>query len=410
LNRESGREKEMPRINPKIAKWARESAGLSVEEAAKRIGLADNLKVTAVAKLLSLEDGTKEPSRSVLRKMAHAYHRPLLVFYLAEPPRKSPRGKDFRTLPASVSPLENALVDALIRDVRARQETVFEALILQDEAVEQQLVSSLSMAAGKKTAVARLVQSLNTTREEFRAASNPEGAFRLLRTRAERAGAYVVLQGDLGSHHTAIGVDVFRGFALADKVAPFIVINDHDSPSAWSFTLLHEFVHLLLGETGVSGSRSETAVERFCNEVASDFLLDDIELQSLNVRDHTSVTTAQADITAFARPRRVSRTMVAYRLLRAGLISTNYWKALHQSFRELWLRNREIQRSKVREAESGPNYFIVRRHRVGNALIEFVRRTMGSGALTTTEAARVLAVSPQSVGVVIGGATAVRAA
>ena len=55
----------------------------------------------------------------------------------------------------------------------------------------------------------------------------------------------------MGNYLSAIDVDVFRGFAIADDIAPFVVINDNDSVSAWSFTLLHELVHLLLGETGI---------------------------------------------------------------------------------------------------------------------------------------------------------------
>jgi hypothetical protein len=53
-----------------------------------------------------MELGDDEPTRPVLLKMAKTYHRPLLVFYLAEPPRTGDRGQDFRTLPgpAEVQP------------------------------------------------------------------------------------------------------------------------------------------------------------------------------------------------------------------------------------------------------------------------------------------------------------------
>ena len=81
---------------------------------------------------------------------------------------------------------------------------------------------------------------------EYYAQPNAEDAFRLLRSRTEDAGVFVLLKGDLGSHHTAIDVEVFRGLAIADDVAPFVVINDNDSRAAWSFTLLHELTHLLL--------------------------------------------------------------------------------------------------------------------------------------------------------------------
>jgi hypothetical protein len=50
-----------------------------------------------------------------------------------------------------------------------------------------------------------------------------------------------------------IGQDVFRGFALADDLAPFIVINDNDP--AHSFTLPHELVHISGSAQAVSAGR-----------------------------------------------------------------------------------------------------------------------------------------------------------
>ena len=84
--------------------------------------------------------------------------------------------------------------------------------------------------------------------------------------------------GDLGSYHTELNVEVFRGFALADEFAPFVVINPRDAAAARCFTLLHELVHLWLGEPGISGGDPLDPVEVFCNKVASNFLLPDEEL------------------------------------------------------------------------------------------------------------------------------------
>jgi hypothetical protein len=55
---------------------------------------------------------------------------------------------------------------------------------------------------------------------------------------------FVLLVGDLGSHHSPLSQEVFRGFALADKRVPFIVINDQDAKTARSFTLIHELTHI----------------------------------------------------------------------------------------------------------------------------------------------------------------------
>jgi len=38
-------------------------------------------------------------------------------------------------------------------------------------------------------------------------------------------GIFVLLIGDLGSYHTAFDLEVFRGFALSDDIAPFIIIK-----------------------------------------------------------------------------------------------------------------------------------------------------------------------------------------
>ena len=90
------------------------------------------------------------------------------------------------------------------------------------------------------TPVARVVADIRDTLglqpTEFRAARNPDEAFRLLRSHAERAGIFVLLLGNLGSHHTDLDVVVFRGFALLDDFAPFVVVNPKDSAGVRSFT------------------------------------------------------------------------------------------------------------------------------------------------------------------------------
>src|SRR5260370_21795409 len=102
------------KINPQILTWARETAGMPVEDAARRLGFEDKVRRSAAERLIALETGEEEPSRSVLQKMADKYRRSLLVFYLQEPPRTGDRGKDFRTVPGATPPLYNPLLDALI--------------------------------------------------------------------------------------------------------------------------------------------------------------------------------------------------------------------------------------------------------------------------------------------------------
>ncbi|WP_353269088.1 ImmA/IrrE family metallo-endopeptidase [Gemmatimonas sp.] len=121
---------------------------------------------------------------------------------------------------------------------------------------------------------------------------------------------------------------MFRGLAIADPIAPFVVVNDQDSRAAWSFTLLHEFTHLMLGFSGVSGGGFDRAIERFCNDVASEILLPAAELRDMQLLSGASDTAIERDISLFASERNVSRTMVAYRLYLQRRITGEQWTRL----------------------------------------------------------------------------------
>ena len=125
----------MPKVNPEILSWARETAGLTLEEAVGKLKIRDAHGVAAEERLAALESGETEPTRQMLVKMAKQYRRPLVTFYLSTPPAKGDRGADFRTLPSQnhYSTAE-AVLDALVRDLRARQSMVRAVLEDEDEA------------------------------------------------------------------------------------------------------------------------------------------------------------------------------------------------------------------------------------------------------------------------------------
>ena len=134
----------MPNVNPSILKWAREASKYSLKEAAKKLAINDGKSLTAIEKLSAYEKGAKEPSRALLKRMSSQYHRPLLTFYLEHPPVTGDRGEDFRTLPDNVKDIENARVDALIRDIKARQSIIRESLIDADEEYKLEFVSKFT--------------------------------------------------------------------------------------------------------------------------------------------------------------------------------------------------------------------------------------------------------------------------
>ena len=187
------------------------------------------------------------------------------------------------------------------------------------------------------------------------------------------------------------------------NLAPFIVINDRDTRAAWTFTLLHEMVHLILGQTGVSGLQVANEIERFCDDVAGEFLFPIEEVREIGLQNVAYLDSMEERINDFANQRNLSRTMVAYRAYRAGSIGQMQYRELSGRFREQWLRLRAAQRAQRKPEDGGPNYYVVRRHRLGEGLTSFVSRVMASGELSTSKAARILGVRPAQVQAILSG-------
>ena len=353
-------------------------------------------------RLADLESGAVEPTRPTLVKMAGHYRRPLLTFYMSAPPRIGERAADFRTLTSDQPSGTGALMDTLIRDVHVRQSMVKAALEDEDEAEPLEFVRSRQMSDGQASVLSVIKSLISVPVESFHAQRDAYAAFNLLRMDVEAKGVFVLLKGDLGSYHTAIDFKVYRGFTIVDGVAPFILINDRDAKPAWSFTLLHECVHLILGQSGLKGDWVENDVERFCDDVANEFLLPAIDLELLEIRGEAqSYSLVKQQISEFANDRNLSRSMVAYRAYRAGMIDRPTFTNLCDLFQRQWLQERASKRERKHDIGGAPNYYVVRRHRVGQGLIRLTDRMMQSGAFSTSEAARVLGVKPTQVGEMI---------
>ncbi|MGA8503845.1 MAG: ImmA/IrrE family metallo-endopeptidase [Candidatus Sulfotelmatobacter sp.] len=386
----------MPNLNPTVLSWARATAGLNLDDAARAIDLKEAYGKSGADRLAEIEAGQEVPSRSLVLRMAKEYRRSLLVFYMAEPPRTGDRGDDFRTVPGAEPPLYNPLLDALIRDIRGRQNILKSGL---EDADTERLtfIGSANTNVSVEALAQRIARELDFRLDDFRAQPGIGDAFDYLRFKIESGGIFVLLLGNLGSHHTNISVDTFRGYAIADDMAPLILINDQDARSAWSFTALHEVAHLWLGASGVSGWADGSQIERYCNDVASEILLPERENRDLARIRAGSLDELIDGVSAYARSRRVSRPMVTYRLYRLGVIDERRWNQLSARFKQEWLASREREAIERRGKEGGPSYYVVKRHKLGDALVNFVTRSLGEGLLSYTKAGRVLGVKARNV-------------
>jgi len=140
-------------------------------------------------------------------------------------------------------------------------------------------------------------------------------------------------------------VGEFRGFALADSLAPLVFLNGADSKAAQMFTLAHELAHVWLGATGVSdtqaGQLPEQQTERWCNQVAAELLM---PMDLLRAAHQPNAPIAD-EIQRLAREFKVSTLVALRRLFDAGYINQT---ALWQHYRE------EQERLRFLKARSSP--------------------------------------------------------
>jgi Zn-dependent peptidase ImmA (M78 family) len=384
-------------INPDVLKWARTEAGFSLEDAARKIGVPDTKKKTSQDRLNEWETGVEIPSRNQLAKIAKAYYRPVLTFYMKNPPGQSKQLPDFRTVGDHPASEKNSILDALVRKTIARQEEVVELLTEDIEDVEPlPFIGRFSTRTDPIAIIADIRRELDIDFNSQRSMRDKDTLFRTLRRKAEDVGVFILLQGNLGSHHTDIESEEFRGIALPDPIAPFIVINKNDAKAAHCFTLLHELAHLWLGKGGISNlspftERTGNArIEIVCNEVATEFLMPKALFEEVYSRVHDNAPAYF--VMALANEFNVSRAAAANRLWKLGHINEGLWWSLYQSYQNEWRRNRE----KLKEQEGGPSFYITKKSQLGGAMINTVLGAVDSGMLTYTRASRILGVNAKN--------------
>jgi len=251
-------------VRPAVMKWARESAGVSAEDAAKRLGLT----VAAVEKW---EAGKGNPTLRTLETLSVYYKRPLAAFFLAEPPKGPSLPEDFRVLPGSTP--RHLSRDALLAIREARR---VQALVTD---LNEQLGLPKLSEAGRAAAIAHPGTAAARTRKDLGVTVHQQFGWRDSRV-ALREWRRTVESTDILVMQIGMPMDQARGFALAGPGFPAIVVNSRDAINGRIFTLFHEYAHLLVGSSAICmpdqlwDAHGNTGKdERFCNAFAAALLV-----------------------------------------------------------------------------------------------------------------------------------------
>lgn len=257
------------KVNPDILNWARERAQLSISALASKLGVHED-------KVDAWEHGEKQPTFKQAQSFAARTHIPFGYLFLRKPPEETLALPDLRTVDSQGIERPSPELIEMTQIVLRRQEWYAE--YLRDQGiVRNPHVGRFTPADGVMAVVEDMRRVLGVASYPRR--GNWEDYYRDLIHRIEGTGVLVMRQGFIRHHSRPLLVEEFRGFAIADTLAPVIFVNQADAPAARLFTLIHELAHIWIGESGVSDGSPQThrEGEKFCNTVAAEFLVPEEE-------------------------------------------------------------------------------------------------------------------------------------
>lgn len=357
-------------VEGRLLSWARERAGHSAESLARKF-----------PKLRAWEAGDAQPTLKQLERFAKTVHVPVGYLFLREPPDEHVPIPDFRTMAdVAVGRPTPDLLDTVYL-CQQRQDWYREfARQMGDPPLP--FVGALRVGDDVVRAAATIRDALGFDLDARRRLPTWTDALRHFIGQADELGVLVMVSGVVGSNtRRKLNPSEFRGFALADPLAPLVFINGADTKAAQMFTLAHELAHIWLGETALSDARAAEipvqAVERWCNQVAAELL---VPLEVFRT-EHDRRAGLRQELDRLARRFKVSTLVILRRMHDVGTLRGDaYWTAYED----------EVERLRSLSRGEGGNFYLTLGARVSKRFARAVVVSSLEGRSSFTESFRLL--------------------
>jgi Zn-dependent peptidase ImmA (M78 family)/transcriptional regulator with XRE-family HTH domain len=341
-------------INPALLTWARETAGFTAAEAAKRLKIGEE-------RLAAWEDPANDDTPSIpqLRKLATLFKRPLAVFFLEEAPPRFAVMRDLRRLPGVGGRSYSPAVQLEIRAANERRELALElATDLEQEIPVFTLTATTQEdpeAVGERI---RTALGVTTDLQLHWRDNDGRAAFNAWRSRIENLGVLVFQTTRFPSEEAS-------GFAIAADTLPVIAVNRDDVLTRRTFSLVHELAHLMIRVSGVSDLETDASrppedqrIEVFCNRVAAAALIPrDVLLAEplVAAQGEQSTNWSDAQLSDLARQFNVSREAVLRRLLTFDRTTDEFYRQKRAQYIAEFLASQKRKKERATETEMKRN-------------------------------------------------------
>lgn len=329
-------------------------------------------------------DGTKSPTFSQIEDFSKKSHIPLGYFFLQTPPVEQIGLLEYRTLDSVelANPSRN-LID-IIREMEAIQDWMIDYRKEMNYDTSF-VVNSLNGETDIATIADCVRNDLGLSIEWYRECGNSFEAFNKLRGLLENCGVIVMMSGIVGKNtHRALDINEFRAFAMINDRAPLIFINGADSLAGRLFSLLHETVHVWLGENDLYNDRRYSTemvkpIEVICNAVAGEILVPGrvfLECWQKDTNDDVYIR-----IKELAKYFRCSESVLARRALDNKKINKMIYNQVVSDAIQAYTEYKQ-------EKSSGGEYYRVARSKLDGAFVRALCESVNSGRTSYTEAYR----------------------
>ena len=356
-------------VNPEIIKWARESAGWSIEE------IASKLK-TSIENYKKIESGIKKPTYRQLELLSKYLKRPLSVFFLPQPPQEEPIASSFRILPKAEN-LYSKEFRLALRKARYYQSVAKELMSAIGYEISTPINKYTLSDFPKIVAQKEREETGVFIGKQFKW-KNAYEAFNNWRKLVEDKNVFVF--------QFKFPLKEARGFCLMGT-PPIIVINSSDNILARIFTLFHEYAHILLGISEIYTEEiiTDRKIEEWCDPFAAEFLIpsnvvkEDPDFQIL-IQLKENVLEILEEL---SRKYKVSKKAILVRLKTLNLISHKQYETFIQAIEE-------------KSTEEKRTFFLSPEKRCiqekGEKFISTVLESKEKGIITTHEALEYLSI------------------
>jgi Zn-dependent peptidase ImmA (M78 family)/transcriptional regulator with XRE-family HTH domain len=315
-------------VEPSLLEWARRSANLEPIAAARKIGVPEG-------RVEQWERGEARPTIAQLRDAANVYKRALAVFFLPEPPTGFETLRDFRRLAVQVQSEWSVALHAEYRRAHAQRDVLLELAELDDEPLAGDWRLSSTPSEDDRMAELARGQLRSQSALPFPTPGGDERKHLNFWTNALEESGVLVMSTQGGE----VEVAEMRAFSLYFDDVPVIMLNGADATRGRVFSLLHEYVHLLLHTEGLCDTTTDTrattadrALEARCNAIAAAILLPkDLVMASHLVAGHKAGESwSLRDLIEAAKPFGVSVEAFLRRLVTLGRVPLKSYQEFHE--------------------------------------------------------------------------------